>query len=105
MVLLQSILRQLDDPPRVQSRLERKKTRHKIQGGCTVHIRKDGCEVWIGSQVMARAQAAAKTAGLPLDEAVPPAQPSPAHAAAVEDQCEATLDQLGPEPERLLGHP
>ncbi len=35
---------------------------------CTAHVRKDGCEVWVGSQVMARAQeAAAKTAGLPLE--------------------------------------
>ncbi|HEY4596205.1 MAG TPA: molybdopterin cofactor-binding domain-containing protein, partial [Thermoanaerobaculia bacterium] len=34
---------------------------------CTVHVRKDGCEVWVGSQVLARAQAAAaKAAGLPL---------------------------------------
>ncbi len=38
---------------------------------CTVHVRKDGCEVWVGSQVMARAQAAAATtAGLPLDKVV-----------------------------------
>jgi len=38
---------------------------------CTVHVREDGCEVWVGSQVMARAQAAAaKTAGLPLDKVV-----------------------------------
>jgi isoquinoline 1-oxidoreductase alpha subunit len=38
---------------------------------CTVHVRKDGCEIWIGSQVIARAQAAAaKTAGLPLDKVV-----------------------------------
>jgi isoquinoline 1-oxidoreductase beta subunit len=37
---------------------------------CTVHVRKDGCEVWVGSQVAARAQAAAKTAGLPLDKVV-----------------------------------
>jgi len=38
---------------------------------CTVHVRKDGCEVWVGSQVVARAQAAAaKTAGLPLDKVV-----------------------------------
>src|SRR5260370_6079600 len=34
---------------------------------CTVHVRKDGCEVWVGSQVLARVQAAAaKTAGMPL---------------------------------------
>jgi len=38
---------------------------------CTVHVRTDGCEVWVGSQVVARAQAAAaKTAGLPLDKVV-----------------------------------
>src|SRR5215470_1868876 len=38
---------------------------------CTVHLRKDGCEIWVGSQVLARAQAAAaKTAGLPLDKVV-----------------------------------
>src|SRR5437899_494210 len=38
---------------------------------CTVHVRKDGCEVWVGSQVVARAQAAAaKTAGLPVDKVV-----------------------------------
>jgi isoquinoline 1-oxidoreductase beta subunit len=38
---------------------------------CTAHVRKDGCEVWVGTQVMARAQAAAaKTAGLPLDKVV-----------------------------------
>jgi isoquinoline 1-oxidoreductase beta subunit len=36
---------------------------------CTVHVRKDDCEVWVGNQVLARAQAAAaKTAGLPLDK-------------------------------------
>ena len=38
---------------------------------CTVHVRKDGCEIWVGSQVVARAQAAAaKAAGLPLDKVV-----------------------------------
>jgi isoquinoline 1-oxidoreductase subunit beta len=38
---------------------------------CTVHVRKDGCEVWVGSQAMARVQAAAaKTAGLPLEKVV-----------------------------------
>jgi isoquinoline 1-oxidoreductase subunit beta len=38
---------------------------------CTVHVRKDGCAVWVGSQALARAQAvAAKTAGLPLDKGV-----------------------------------
>jgi isoquinoline 1-oxidoreductase subunit beta len=36
---------------------------------CTVHVRKDGCELWVGTQVAARAQAAAaKTATLPLDK-------------------------------------
>src|SRR4030095_4846181 len=38
---------------------------------CTVHVRKDGCEVWVGTQVAARAQAAAaKVAGMPLDKVV-----------------------------------
>src|ERR1700732_1373875 len=38
---------------------------------CTVHVRKDGCELWVGTQVAARAQAAAaKTAGLPLEKVV-----------------------------------
>jgi isoquinoline 1-oxidoreductase subunit beta len=38
---------------------------------CTVHVRKDGCEVWVGTQVLARAQAtAAKVTGLPLDKVV-----------------------------------
>jgi isoquinoline 1-oxidoreductase subunit beta len=38
---------------------------------CTVHVRKDGCEVWVGNQVLGRAQvAAAETAGLPLDKVV-----------------------------------
>jgi isoquinoline 1-oxidoreductase beta subunit len=38
---------------------------------CTVDVRKDGCEVWVGSQVLARAQAAAaQAAGLPLDKVV-----------------------------------
>jgi isoquinoline 1-oxidoreductase beta subunit len=38
---------------------------------CTVHVRKDGCEVWVGTQVIARAQeAAAKAAALPLDKVV-----------------------------------
>jgi isoquinoline 1-oxidoreductase subunit beta len=36
---------------------------------CTVHVRKDSCEVCVGTQVMARAQeTAAKTTGLPLDK-------------------------------------
>jgi len=34
---------------------------------CTVHVRKDGCEVWVGTQVQTAAQAAAAEAtGLPL---------------------------------------
>jgi isoquinoline 1-oxidoreductase subunit beta len=38
---------------------------------CTVHVRNDGCEIWIGTQAIARVQAAAaKTAGLPLDKVV-----------------------------------
>src|SRR5262245_29699420 len=36
---------------------------------CTVHVSNDGCEVWVGSQAVARAQAgAAKVTGLPLDK-------------------------------------
>jgi isoquinoline 1-oxidoreductase beta subunit len=36
---------------------------------CTVHVTPAGCEVWVGSQVLARAQAtAAKAAGLPLEK-------------------------------------
>jgi len=38
---------------------------------CTVHLRQDGCEIWVGSQALARAQAfAAKAAGLPVDKVV-----------------------------------
>lgn len=38
---------------------------------CTVHVRPDGCEVWVGTQVAARAQAAAaKVTGLPLEKVV-----------------------------------
>jgi len=38
---------------------------------CTVHVRPDGCEVWVGSQALARVQAAAaKVTGLPLDKVV-----------------------------------
>ena len=38
---------------------------------CTVHVREDGCEVWVGNQALARAQAAAaKVTGLPLDKVV-----------------------------------
>jgi len=36
---------------------------------CTVHVRPDGCEVWTGSQVLARVQAtAAQVTGLPLEK-------------------------------------
>jgi isoquinoline 1-oxidoreductase beta subunit len=36
---------------------------------CTVHVRPDSCEVWVGNQAIARAQAAAaKASGLPLDK-------------------------------------
>ena len=38
---------------------------------CTVHVRKDGCEVWTGSQVLSRVQAtAAKETGFPPDKVV-----------------------------------
>jgi isoquinoline 1-oxidoreductase beta subunit len=38
---------------------------------CTVHVRKDSCEIWVGSQAVARVQAAAaKTLGLPLEKVV-----------------------------------
>ena len=36
---------------------------------CTVHVKADSCEVWVGSQVQTRAQSvAAKAAGLPLEK-------------------------------------
>jgi isoquinoline 1-oxidoreductase subunit beta len=38
---------------------------------CTVHVRQDGCEIWVGTQALARAQAAAaKVLGLPPDKVV-----------------------------------
>ncbi len=38
---------------------------------CTVHVRKDSCEVWTGSQTLTRAQAtAARVTGLPLEQVV-----------------------------------
>ncbi len=38
---------------------------------CTVHVRPDACEVWVGSQAIARCQAAAaKITDLPLDKVV-----------------------------------
>ncbi len=36
---------------------------------CTVHMRPDACDIWVGTQAIARVQrAAAKVAGLPLDK-------------------------------------
>ncbi|MDP9896053.1 CO/xanthine dehydrogenase Mo-binding subunit [Variovorax boronicumulans] len=36
---------------------------------CTVHVRKDSCEVWVGTQVLTRAQAAAAAVtGLPVEK-------------------------------------
>lgn len=38
---------------------------------CTVHVRKDGCEIWVGNQALARAQAfAAEAAGMPVERVV-----------------------------------
>jgi len=38
---------------------------------CTVHFRKDACEIWVGTQAIARVQAmAAKAAGLPVDKVI-----------------------------------
>jgi isoquinoline 1-oxidoreductase beta subunit len=38
---------------------------------CTVHVRKDECEIWLGTQAIARVQAlAAKAAGLPADKVI-----------------------------------
>jgi isoquinoline 1-oxidoreductase beta subunit len=38
---------------------------------CTVHVRPDGCEIWVGTQVAARTQAiAAKVCNLPLDKVI-----------------------------------
>jgi isoquinoline 1-oxidoreductase beta subunit len=38
---------------------------------CTVHLRENGCEIWVGTQALARAQAtAAQTAGLPMEQVV-----------------------------------
>src|SRR6202011_611194 len=36
---------------------------------CTVHVRQEGCDVWVGSQVVSRAQATpAEVTGLPLEQ-------------------------------------
>jgi isoquinoline 1-oxidoreductase beta subunit len=38
---------------------------------CTVHVRKDECEIWIGTQAIARLQAfVAKAAGLPVEKVI-----------------------------------
>jgi isoquinoline 1-oxidoreductase subunit beta len=38
---------------------------------CTVHVQQDGCEIWVGTQAIARAQAvAAKVTGLPPEKVV-----------------------------------
>jgi isoquinoline 1-oxidoreductase beta subunit len=38
---------------------------------CTVRVRNDGCEIWVGNQAIARCQAAAaKVTGLPLDKVI-----------------------------------
>jgi isoquinoline 1-oxidoreductase beta subunit len=38
---------------------------------CTVHVRKDGCDIWVGTQVIGRAQAiAAELTGLPPDKVI-----------------------------------
>jgi len=38
---------------------------------CTVHVRGDACEIWVGNQAIVRAQtAAAKAAGLPVEKVV-----------------------------------
>ena len=38
---------------------------------CTVHVTPDSCEVWVGSQVLSRAQAvAAKVTGFPLEKVI-----------------------------------
>jgi isoquinoline 1-oxidoreductase beta subunit len=38
---------------------------------CTVHVRKDVCEVWVGNQVLGRAQeTAAKVTGLPIEKVI-----------------------------------
>src|SRR5262249_4865040 len=38
---------------------------------CTVHVRPDGWEIWVGSQAIARCQAtAARASGLPLDKVI-----------------------------------
>ena len=61
---------------RRRTRFRSSRTRRMEPMNCTVHVRKDGCEVWVGNQAIARCQAAAaKVTGLPLDKVVRP-QPS-----------------------------
>ena len=44
---------------------------HSLPRKCTVHMQKDGCELWLGSQAVARVQAmAAKAAGLPPEKVI-----------------------------------
>jgi isoquinoline 1-oxidoreductase beta subunit len=38
---------------------------------CTVHVKRDSCEIWTGTQIMARVQSeAAKAAGLPVEKVI-----------------------------------
>ena len=38
---------------------------------CTVHFKPDSCEIWTGTQIMARVQSeAAKAAGLPVEKVI-----------------------------------
>ncbi|KAA0074142.1 xanthine dehydrogenase family protein molybdopterin-binding subunit [Tardiphaga sp. P9-11] len=38
---------------------------------CTVHVKKEACEVWVGTQIMTRVQSeAAKAAGVPVDKVI-----------------------------------
>jgi isoquinoline 1-oxidoreductase beta subunit len=38
---------------------------------CTVHLKPDSCEIWVGTQIMSRVQSeAAKAAGLPVDKVI-----------------------------------
>ena len=38
---------------------------------CTVHVRPDGCEIWVGTQILGRTQAvAAKICGLPFEKVI-----------------------------------
>jgi isoquinoline 1-oxidoreductase subunit beta len=38
---------------------------------CTVHVKRDSCEIWVGNQVITRAQGiAAKVTNLPLEKVI-----------------------------------